>query len=159
MSIRSFTEPAAGIDPGVSKGRLIVLRALYVLIVAGQLLFIWPALIAQLPAPAHYHGIVMVMLAAFSILCALGIRYPLQMLPVLIWEALWKVLWLALVALPRWQAGTMDAPTTQTVIDCAPLPLLLLAIPWGYVARHYVRKPAERAPRAPGAASTAGRPA
>ena len=47
---------------GVSRARLLVLRALYALIVAGQLLFIWPALIAQLPAPAHYHGIVLVML-------------------------------------------------------------------------------------------------
>lgn len=158
MGEQIFNEPAAGADPGVAGGRLIVLRALYALIVVGQLLFIWPALIAQLPAPAHYHGIVMIMLAAFSILCAVGIRYPLQMLPILIWELLWKLLWLALIALPRWQSGTMDTATTQTVIDCAPLPLLLLAIPWTYVVRQYVRKPAERAFRA-AAASAAGRPA
>jgi hypothetical protein len=153
------TAAAAGGEPEVSRARLIVLRALYALIVVGLALFVWPAFLARLPEPAHYHGVVMTMLAAFSILCALGIRYPLQMLPLLLWELIWKSMWLLLIALPRWQAGTMDAPTTQTVIDCAPLPLLLLAIPWGYVARHYVRKPAERAPRAPGAASTAGRPA
>lgn len=129
--------------PGVSRIRLLVLRGMYALIVLGQATFIWPALLAQLPAPAHYHGVVMTMLAAFSILCAIGIRYPLQLLPILLWEVLWKLLWLSMIAFPRWIGGTMDKATTQTVFDCIPLVLLLLAIPWGYVVRNYVRKPAE----------------
>jgi len=141
---RHREEPQGPGGAGVSRGRLLVLRALYALIVAGQLLFIWPALIAQLPEPAHYHGIVLVMLAAFSILCALGIRYPLQMLPIMLWELLWKAMWLLLVALPQWRGGTMSLATRQTLIDCAPLVLLLLALPWGYVVRNYLRKPAER---------------
>ncbi len=139
-----ITEAAAGGEEEVSRARLIVLRALYAFIVVGLGLFVWPAFIAQLPDPAHYHGIVMTMLAAFSILCAVGIRYPLQMLPLLLWELLWKSMWLLLIALPRWQAGTMDASTTQTAIDCAAVVLVLLAVPWGYVVRHYVRQPAER---------------
>ena len=97
----------------------------------------------------------MVMLAAFSILCAIGIRYPLQMLPLLLWELLWKSMWLLMIALPRWMAGTMDAATTQTLIDCVAVVLVLFAMPWGYVARHYLRRPAERSFRA----AAAGRPA
>ncbi len=135
----------AGAAHGVSRMRLIVLRALYGLIVVGQVLFIWPVLLAKIPAPAHSQGIVLVMLAAFSILCALGLRYPLQMLPVLLWELLWKAMWLLLIALPRWMSGTMDAATVQTAIDCSLVVLVLLAVPWGYVMREYVRKPAERA--------------
>lgn len=141
-------EAPTAVDPGVSKTRLIVLRALYAFIAAGLALFVWPAYLAQLPDPAHYHGVVMTMLAAFSILCALGIRYPLQMLPLLLWELLWKLMWLLAIALPRSMAGTMDAATRQTAMDCLAVALVLIAVPWGYFVRHYVKKPAERASRA-----------
>lgn len=144
---------AAPPDAGVSRLRLLALRALYALIVLGQLLFIWPALLARLPDPAHYQGIVLVMLAAFSIMCALGLRYPLQMIPVLLWELLWKAMWLALVALPQWRAGTMSEAARQTAFDCSLVVLVLVALPWGYVWRNYVRKPAERAAGAAEAAA------
>lgn len=148
-------EPApAAFDHGVSRARLTILRALYAFILVGLAAFIWPALLAQVPTPPHYRGVVMTMLAAFSILCAVGIRYPLKMLPILLWELLWKTLWLLLIALPRWLAGTLDAATTQTVIDCIGIVLVLAAVPWAYVLRNYVRKPAERPfPRAAAAAS------
>ena len=146
--------PSATADAEVSKSRLIVLRALYAFIVAGLAIVVWPNFIAKLPAPPHFQSVVMTMLAAFSILCAIGIRYPLQMLPILLWELLWKLIWLVTIALPRWMAGTMDAATAQTVIDCAAVVLLLLAMPWGYVVRNYVRKPAERS--FAGAAAAAG---
>lgn len=142
------------LDPHVSRTRLIVLRALYALIALGLALFIWPVFLGLLPAPAHYHGVVLTMLAAFSILCAGGIRYPLQMLPVLLWELLWKSMWLLLIALPRWLAGTIDPATTQTAVDCITVVLVLVAIPWGYVWRNYVSKPAERSLRGAAAAAS-----
>lgn len=136
-----FGKAPAADGHGVSRLRLILLRAIYALIVLGLTAFVWPAFLARLPAPTHYHGIVMTMLAAFSILCAIGIRYPLQMLPLLLWELLWKSMWLLLVALPRWRAGTMDSDTIQTAIDCSVVVLVLAAIPWGYVRRTYGRRP------------------
>jgi hypothetical protein len=142
-------------DDGVSRVRLVALRALYAFIVLGQALFIWPAFLARLPDPAHYHGVAMTMLAAFSILCVLGIRYPLQMLPVLLWELLWKAMWLLLIALPRWAGGTMDAATARTAAESAAVVLALLAVPWGYVLRNYVKKPAERPLRRAAAAGRA----
>ena len=154
MSDKTSTDYSAIIEPGVSRPRLIVLRALYAFIAAGLAVFVWPAFLEQLPAPPHFKGVVLTMLAAFSILCVIGIRYPLQMLPILLWELLWKSMWLLLIALPRWMTWTMDAATTQTVIDCVGVVLVLAAVPWGYVARNYVRKPAERPFR--GAAAAGG---
>jgi hypothetical protein len=132
-------------DVAVSKLRLIVLRAMYAFIVIGLALFVWPSYISQLPRAPHFNGIVLTMLAAFSILCALGLRYPLQMLPLLLWELLWKAMWLLLIALPRWLDGSMDGPTSQTVIDCLVGVILVpLALPWRYVLANYVKRPAER---------------
>ena len=151
MSDKITGDFSAAADSELSKARLTILRALYAFIVAGLLFFVWPTLITKLPAPPHFQGVVLTMLAAFSVLCAIGIRYPLQMLPILFWELLWKSMWLLLVALPRWLGNSMDAATAQTVIDCAAVVLVLLAVPWGYVARHYVRKSPERARTLPAA--------
>jgi hypothetical protein len=131
--------------PEVSLFRLYVMRALYAFILAGLLVFVWPGYIAQLPAPPHFKGVALTMLAAFSLLCALGIRYPLQMIPILLWELVWKAMWLLLIALPRWMNGTIDASTSQTVIDClVGVVLVPLALPWGYVVANYLKRPADR---------------
>jgi hypothetical protein len=34
----------------------------------------------------------------FPLLCVVGLHYPLQMLPVLLWGMIWKTLWLVLNA-------------------------------------------------------------
>ena len=92
----------------VTTFRLYLLRAMYLFIVAGLATYVWPDVIHS---PRHWglaEGEIDCMLAAFSILCALGLRYPLQMLPVLLWEITWKTLWLLLVPLPQWRAGHVD---------------------------------------------------
>ena len=61
------------------------------------------------------------------------------MLPVLLWEVTWKTMWLALVPLPQWMAGHVDAAIQPSVFACSMVVLVYLAIPWGYVWRHYVR--------------------
>jgi hypothetical protein len=131
--------------PEVSVFRLWVLRALYAFILAGLAVFVWPSYIAQLPSPPHFKGIALTMIAAFSILCALGVRYPLRMIPILLWELVWKAMWLLLIALPRWMDGTMDSSTSQTMIDClVGVVLVPLALPWGYVVANYLRRPGDR---------------
>ena len=53
------------------------------------------------------------MLTAMSILAFLGLRYPVKMLPVLLFESAWKLLWLALVAVPRATGPGLHTATTQ----------------------------------------------
>lgn len=126
----------------VALWRLYLLRAMYLLIVAGLAIFILPGVV-QDAHPEASRGIVDCMLLAFWLLCLVGVRYPLRMLPVLFWELAWKSLWLALVALPQWRSGHLDAVTRANVAACAFAVLIPFVMPWRYVFDHYVRKPGD----------------
>ena len=85
------------------------------------------------------------MLGALWLLCCFGLRYPLQMLPILLFELAWKTIWVVDYGLPQRMAG-VNTPVFKedfTAIAYAPL-LLIVVIPWGYVLRHYLKKPSER---------------
>jgi len=40
-------------------------------------------------------------------------RYPIQLLPLLVFETLWKLIWLAAVGVPALMAGDMDAEMSR----------------------------------------------
>lgn len=129
---------------GVSPLRLYVLRATYLLIVVGLGVMIWPLLLDPPAEVEHMRGVVWSLLAGVSLLAALGIRYPLQMLPVLFFELVWKSVWLLAIGLPLRSAGAMDAGELQTWRDCLiGVVLVLVVIPWGYVWTYYVRRRAD----------------
>jgi hypothetical protein len=128
----------------VSLVRLYVLRAMYLLIVLGMGLQVWPAVLHHEQPWELMQGVVNCMLAAFAAVSLLGLRYPLQMLPILLWELVWKVTWLAVVALPQWRAGTLDEATSENMFMCSFVILVVIAIPWRYACQRYLRAPGER---------------
>jgi hypothetical protein len=77
--------------------------------------------------------------AAFASLAALGIFRPLKMLPILLLEIFYKVLWLIIVAFPLWSAGKLagsNAESTTSAFLWVILPIV--AVPWGYVFENYI---------------------
>jgi hypothetical protein len=128
----------------VSVLRLYALRAGYLLLVVGLGIVIWPGIIHHEKPWTLMQGVVHCMLAAMSALAVLGLRYPLQMLPLLFFEVAWKLLWLIVVALPLWSAHQMDADTLETANDCLLVVVFLVVIPWPYVFANYVMKPGDR---------------
>ncbi len=116
---------------------------MYLLICVGLGSMIWPLVFHH----GHWsvmHSVAIALLAALSALCALGIRYPLQMIPLLLFEMLWKTIWLTAVALPLWRANQIDAETMETVKNCLMVIIVPFVIPWGYVWQNYFRKPGDR---------------
>ena len=84
------------------------------------------------------NGVVVCILGALSLLGLLGLRYPLQMLPLLFWEIAWKSIWLLRIALPAWRAGHLDAASAANPFPCLLVVLVIAAVPWSYVRRQYL---------------------
>jgi hypothetical protein len=46
-------------------------------------------------------GVAACLLTAMALPALLGLRYPVRLLPILLFESLWKLIWLSVVALPK----------------------------------------------------------
>ncbi|BFM12540.1 hypothetical protein R50072_26930 [Simiduia litorea] len=123
----------------VSVFRLNLLRAMYLLIGIGLILSVWPGVFSSIGKAADSHTVVGAILVSFSLLALLGLRYPLKLLPILIFELIWKSLWLLGFALPAYLTGSMDEYTAGTTFACAMGVILTpLVIPWRYVVSEYL---------------------
>jgi hypothetical protein len=128
-------------DSEVSLFRLYVLRAMYLLLVVGLGAMIVPELLNHEPAS---RGVIPSLLGAVWLLAFLGLRYPLQMLPVLMFEFAWKLIWMIAYGLPQWSTGQQPPTFADDFFNIGFGAILLLVIPWGYVWRHYVKQPGAR---------------
>jgi hypothetical protein len=139
----SASPPATDSTEGeVSLARLYVLRATYLLLVVGLGGLIGPQLVNHAPTA---RGVIPSLLGGVGLLALIGLKYPLQMLPLLMFEFAWKTLWLVAFGLPQWSAGEMPATFAEDFQNIALGVILMpIVIPWGYVYRHYVRQPAAR---------------
>jgi hypothetical protein len=126
----------------VSLVRLYLLRATYLLLVVGLGAMIVPQLIH--PAPIA-RGVIPSLLGGVWLLAFIGLKYPLRMLPLLMFEFAWKTIWLLAFGLPQWSAGQTPPTFTEDFQSIAfGVILMPIVIPWGYVYRRYIRQPADR---------------
>lgn len=128
----------------VSRWRLLVLRATYLLMVVGLGLTIVPVMFDHDPAA---RGVIPSLLFAVWLLACIGLYQPLRMLPLLLFEFVWKTAWLLSFGLSQRLSGEMP-PTFGDDFPAIVLGVVLmpLVIPWGYVFRNYLRPGAERLP-------------
>lgn len=129
----------------VSTFRLNLMRATYLLIMVGLGLTMWPGIIQHAVMGDPKPGVASSFFAAVSILAVWGIRYPLQMVPLLLFELTWKSIWLITVALPLWSGNNIDAATWETIkANIMGLIIFPIVIPWSYVFANYVKKSGDR---------------
>ena len=127
----------------VSPLRLWLMRTMYLIMAVGIGLFIWPLIVSHTSAVPRMTGVAQTLIGTIGLLALLGLRYPLQMLPLLLIELTWKLVWLTAFALPRWLDGTLDAGMRSTIFDTSLGAILILVIPWGYVWANFVARPAD----------------
>jgi hypothetical protein len=137
----TLATPYAGDD--VALWRLYVLRFCYAILAAGQGSIQVQAFLHR----AHWtlmSGVAHSFLLALAVLSIVGVRYPLKMLPLLVYELLWKAIWLCGIALPLWLSDQVDADTRQSFFEIAPIVILVPLIPWGYIFSNFLKKPGDR---------------
>ncbi len=123
----------------LSKMRLYVMRFYYLL---GILLAIdvWPRIIRPGTLWDPLQGVAYSFWAALSILLLFGARFPLRMLPLLLLQLFYKVVWLIGVAYPLWSAGHLDPANSGLFKACAiGAALDLIVIPWPHVFENYIK--------------------
>jgi hypothetical protein len=142
MAATASTAAPDTVESEVSLARLYVLRAIFLLLVVGLGAMILPPLLSHAPMA---RGVIPSLLGAVWVLAFVGLRYPLQMLPLLMFEFAWKTMWLIDFGLPQWSSGQLP-PTFAEDFSAIAMGVVLmpLVIPWRYVYRHYVKQHADR---------------
>lgn len=129
----------------VSSLRLYLLRCIYLFMAAGLAITIWPHIIAPTSLVAGPDSVIRALLGALAAMCLLGLRYPLRMLPLLLFELLWKLIWVVGSALPMALGPGLDKYASSTLFACLIGVILVpIVVPWGYVLKHYVKAPGDR---------------
>jgi hypothetical protein len=134
---------ATAVDDELSVRRLNIMRFGYAFTGVGLAIVKWPVLIQNVQSLPVMEGVVVCLLTAMSLLAFLGLRYPVRMLPILLFEVTWKVIWIAAVALPHLVSDDMNAATSEVLFSCSFVVIILAVIPWRYAWRRYVRTPGD----------------
>jgi hypothetical protein len=137
----SVSRPRERDEPEVSLFRLYVLRAMYLVLVVGLGGMIVPEIVSH---EATSRGVIAALLGGVWLLAFLGLRYPLEMLPLLLFEFAWKMIWLTFYGLPQWSSGQRPPTFAEDFFNIAFGAVLLIVIPWGYVWRRFVKRPGAR---------------
>jgi hypothetical protein len=132
----------ANVAQEVSLARIYVLRATYLLLVIGLGGMIVPDVVSH---PVISRGVIPSLLGAVWVLAFVGLKYPLEMLPLLMFEFAWKSIWMVAYGLPQWSAGQLPPTFAEDTFNIGfGVILMPLVIPWGYVYRHYAKQSGAR---------------
>jgi hypothetical protein len=126
----------------VSLVRLYVIRAVAILAIWGLFETV-QALFDHTPMDRGVHK---ALLGGLWVMAFFAFRYPLKMIPVMLFEFAWKCIWLLFFGLPQWLSGTGSPQLGDDLwgIGAFGLIVMPIVIPWGYVWRHYVKAPGDR---------------
>jgi len=130
--------------PEVSLFRLYTLRLAYFVMAAGLGVYIWPLVIHHTNELAITKGAQLALLAGLGATAALGLRYPVKMLPILLFEMVWKAIYLIAFALPLWSAHQINQAVAEDTKAVLMVVIFIPLIPWRYLFAQYVMKRGDR---------------
>jgi hypothetical protein len=139
-SLKGIIRPDHARYEGVRRINIYLMRLLYLLIAFNLGKMAWTHILTHEGTWELKDAMAWSVWAAFSAMAALGIFHPLEMLPLLLFEILYKSLWLLLVAYPLWNAHKLAGSTAEDMTNVF-LPAVIVTIaviPWHYAFCSYV---------------------
>ena len=135
-------QPAERDSSEVSPARLKLLRATFLLCAIAGFLLVLPGVIRP---DVAVRGMQESMIAGLWVTGFLGLRYPVRMVPLLLFAFASATVWLFSYGLQQWLAGAAMPNLRSDLLAIGGGAILFaLAIPWGHVWRRYVTGPSER---------------
>jgi hypothetical protein len=122
--------------------QLNLMRVGFLVMTVGLAVLKWPLLVSHEPWGLA-EGTKECLLIAMSFLALLGLRYPQRMLPILLFEVTWKLLWLGVVVLPLVMHDQLDTATRNQAGTVLWVVVIIAVIPWRHVLKQYVLAPGE----------------
>ncbi|MGB3078038.1 MAG: hypothetical protein WBB31_03085 [Saprospiraceae bacterium] len=125
---------------GISKFRFYLLRFIYLVnaVLLGS--SVWTEIFTHEGLWEPLPGVAFSFWAAFSVLAILGVFYPLKMIPLLLVQFSYKLIWLIIVAYPLWLTDHLAGSSAQglAAINFKGIIVDLLVIPWPYVLKNFI---------------------
>jgi hypothetical protein len=139
LSIKALFQPDHAHYDGVRRINIYLMRLLYLLMIIFLGKDSWTYIFTHHGAWDPREAMEWSVWAAFATLAVLGFFRPVKMLPILLLEIFYKVLWLLIVAYPLLKAGTLaGSPAAGMTYAFLWVVLPIIAVPWGYVFRNYI---------------------
>lgn len=126
-------------NTGLSLLRLNMLRSLYLLLFVGLGLTVWPYVFHHSEAAVALSGVRLSLMAGLGLTAALGLLQPARMLPLLVFEVVWKAIYLTAFALPLWLSAHMNPTVTEDTYAILIVAIFPPLMPWRYIFRQYLR--------------------
>jgi|SRR5579863_186498 len=141
FSIKSIFKSDYENRAGVPKINIYLLRLMFVL----MLIFLgkdsWTHIITFKGSWNPMNAMAWCIWASYSVLAILGIIHPLKMLPIVMLEIFYKVLWLFIVAFPLWKSNQLTGSPSEAMTNAFLWVLLpIVAMPWRYFIKEYILK-------------------
>lgn len=139
MTIRALFRPDHERYEGVRPINVYLLRLLFLLV----FLFVgydsWTSILHHEGSWDHVRAAAVCMWASYSLLSLLGIFRPLKMLPLVLFEIIYKLVWLVIVAYPLWSTNQLASSPARGMTNAFLWVVLpIVAMPWKYAFDKYV---------------------
>lgn len=124
---------------GLSTLRLLVMRIPYLLTGVLFTITAWSSLIGYWGKFEPVEGVAYSFWGALSLLALIGVRFPIKMLPVLLMQFGYKLIWIAAVGYPLLARGELDAAGQDLFrANAIGIAIDLIAVPWLFVFKTYI---------------------
>ena len=124
---------------GVAPINIYLLRLLFTLVFLFVTYDSWSHIINHKGTWTNTDAAAWCMWGTYSVLSLIGIFRPLKMLPIVLFEIIYKIAWLIIVAYPLWSANALaGSPAEEMTKAFLWVILPIVAMPWRYLFRTYI---------------------